>query len=256
MRMPSLYVTHGAPTLPLDPGPARDFLQGLGDRLGRPRAILAVSAHWATREPAVSMAAQPRTIHDFGGFPDELYRLQYPAPGAPELARRVTELLGEAGLPCGASSDRGLDHGAWVPLMLMYPGAEIPVTQLSIQPQRDPRHHFAVGKALAPLQDEGVLIVASGSATHNLHEFRGQGPDSPSPAWVTEFAEWLDAAVAEGRTDDLLDYRARAPHAVRNHPTDEHLLPLYVAMGAGGKGSVLHGSYTYGILYMGAYAFA
>lgn len=256
MRFPAVYVTHGAPTLPLDPGPARDFLRDLGERLGRPRAILAVSAHWATREPQVSLAAHPRTLHDFGGFPEALYRLQYPAPGAPELAGRVTELLRAAGLPAGTSADRGLDHGAWVPLMLMYPDATIPVTQLSIQPHLDPRHHHAVGQALAPLRDEGVLIVASGSATHNLHEFRGQGPDSPSPEWVTEFARWLDAAVTAGRTEDLLEYRARAPHAVRNHPTDEHLLPLYVAMGAGGTGSVLHGSYTYGILYMGTYAFA
>lgn len=255
MRFPSVYVTHGAPTLPIDPGPARDLLTGLGGRLGRPKAILAVSAHWGGAEPQASLSPHPRTLHDFGGFPAELYRMQYPAPGAPELARRAIELLGEAGLPGATVPDRGLDHGAWVPLMLMYPEADVPVTQLSIQPHRDPRHHFELGRALAPLRDEGVLIVASGSATHNLHEFRGQGPEAPTPDWVREFACWLDQAITEGRTEDLLDYRRRAPQAVRNHPTDEHLLPLYVAMGAGGQGRVLHGSYTYGILYMGTYAF-
>lgn len=255
MPFPSLYVTHGAPTLPLDPGPARDFLSELGRKLGRPRAILAVSAHWASAEPVASLCERPRTLHDFGGFPEALYRLEYPAPGAPELAQRAVELLSAAGLAGATVPDRGLDHGAWVPLLLMYPEADVPVTQLSIQPHRDPRHHHAVGRALAPLRDEGVLIVASGSATHNLHEFRGQGSEAPTPDWVRAFAEWLDDAVAEGRQGDLLDYRQRAPHAARNHPTDEHLLPLFVAMGAGGKGRVLHGSYTYGILYMGAYAF-
>lgn len=156
---PSLFVSHGAPTLVIEDIPARHFLSGLGGRLPRPKAILMASAHWNTRSPAVSAVQRPETIYDFGGFPDELYRMTYPAPGAPELAARVQELVPEVAL----HSSRGLDHGAWVPLKLMYPQADIPVTQLSLQPHLGARHHFELGQKLSSLKDEGVLIIGSGS---------------------------------------------------------------------------------------------
>jgi 4,5-DOPA dioxygenase extradiol len=257
--MPVLYVSHGAPTLPLESSAAHDFLTGLGAATGRPRAILVVSAHWETDRPAVSAAPQPETIYDFHGFPRALYRLSYPAPGAPQFAARVAELLAGQGMPAQLDPQRGLDHGAWTPLMLMYPKADIPVTQLSIQPQSGTAHHLQLGAALRPLRDEGVLILASGGVTHNLREFRASaGRDAQAPSWVTEFNEWLADTVIGGRTGDLAAYRSMAPHAARNHPSEEHFMPLLVAAGAAGEGATaarLHCSYNYGVIGMDAYRF-
>lgn len=256
--LPAIFVSHGAPTLPLTDVPARDFLMGLGAALPeRPRAILVVSAHWETERPRVNAVATNATIHDFRGFPAALYELQYPAPGSTELATRVAGLLAAAGMPVDLDAARGLDHGAWVPLMMMYPGADIPVVQLSIQSHLGPAHHLALGQALAPLRAEGVLVLASGSFTHDVSQFRGGLPDE-EPASVSDFAGWFDTALAEHRTGQLLDYRRLAPHAVQNHPTDEHLLPLYVALGAGGIDAPvahLHDSTTFGVIRMDAYAF-
>ncbi|GAB4159646.1 MAG: class III extradiol ring-cleavage dioxygenase [Cyanobacteria bacterium J069] len=260
MTLPSLFVSHGAPDLPFQDAPAVDFLKQLGAQLPRPKAILVVSAHWETRSPAVSTALQPQTIHDFNGFSPEAYALQYPAPGAPELAERVGKLLTAAGLTVTLDPDRGLDHGAWEPLLLMYPDADIPLTQLSVQPglgaAHHLQHHLQLGQAIAPLRQEAVLILASGAATHNLRAFGGYTFDAAPPAWVTEFDQWLEAAIAQGDVDALLSYRQVAPHAAQNHPSEEHFLPLLVALGAGGgRGTQLHHSTTYGILSMAAYAF-
>ncbi|MGC2087237.1 MAG: class III extradiol ring-cleavage dioxygenase, partial [Bradyrhizobium sp.] len=196
----------------------------------------------------------------FYGFPRALYELRYPAPGAPELAQDIAARLAAAGLPAAIDHARGLDHGAWVPLLLMYPGADIPVLQLSIQTERGPRHHLALGRALAPLRDDGVLIIGSGSFTHNLAEFRTRRPELNAPAlpWVDAFADWVHEAAIAGRVDDLLDYRSRAPFAHKNHPTDEHFLPLFAALGAAGEGAHaerLHNSANYGVLRMDVYAF-
>ena len=262
MSLPSLFVSHGAPTLPLESVPAADFLRSLGGMLPRrPKSILAVSAHWETENPTVSaVAGTSETIHDFYGFPPALYALSYPAPGAPALAERVGDALAAAGLPALIDPRRGLDHGAWVPLLLMYPEADIPVAQLSIQSHLGPAHHLAVGRALASLRErEDVLILASGSFTHNLSAFRGQRPDSPELDWAARFADWFADALIEGRVADLLAYRRLAPEALRNHPTDEHLLPIFVALGAAGearrKAQRLHHSTTYGALRMDAFAF-
>lgn len=254
---PSVFVSHGAPTLALEENETVEFLRGLGAQLGRPEAILCVSAHWGTRVPTVSAAERPETIHDFGGFPAELYRLRYPAPGAPELAGRVKGLLGEHDVESQLSAQRGLDHGAWVPLRLMYPEADVPVAQLSVQPQDDPQAHFRLGRALAPLRREGVLILATGSATHNLRRIGGEGP---TPEWAAQFEAWLEEKITSGAEAELLDYRRRAPHAQMAHPTDEHLLPLFVAAGAGGFGEgrggrSLHRGWTLGSLSMASYRF-
>jgi len=255
--LPAVFVSHGAPTLALEQNKTVEFLKRLGGELGSPKAILCVSAHWNTEVPAVSCAEKPETIHDFGGFSEELYRMRYPAPGAPKLAGRVRELLGEAGIPCTVSPARGLDHGAWVPLQLIYPDADVPVTQLSVQPLLGTGHHLRLGRALAPLREEGVLILATGSATHNLSRIgRGEVP----PDWAREFDEWLFRRITEGAVEELLDYRRLAPHAAVAHPTDEHLLPLFVALGAGSgesatRGRSLHRGWTWGSLSMAAYGF-
>lgn len=256
--LPSLFISHGSPMLPLVEAPACDFLAGLGASLGeRPRALLVASAHWETARPTLNAVARNATIHDFYGFPKELYQLTYPAPGDPALAERASDLLCAAGLASELDTGRGLDHGAWAPLLLAWPDADIPVVQVSVQSRLGPAHHVELGRALAPLRAEGVLIIGSGSFTHDLRRFRGQALDAPEPPDVQAFAEWMDTAIAEGRRCDLLTYRHKAPFAEANHPTEEHLLPLFVALGAGG-GEVrrLHRSGMHGIIRMDAYAFA
>lgn len=256
-RQPVVFVSHRAPTLPLETGPAREALAALGAVLSRPRAILAVSAHWDTAQPSVDTSARPETIHDFFGFPPELFAMRYPAPGAPWLAMRTATLLKAGGLAT-LTAARGLDHGSWVPLMLMFPGADIPVTQLSVQTKKGAAHHWQLGELLRPLRDEGVLIVASGSVTHNLGEFGRHRYDAAPPEWVTVFNDWLHARLAEGDREALLDYRQRAPGAVRNHPTEEHLLPLLVAAGAATPtvpAQRVFAGYTYGVIGMDAYRF-
>lgn len=257
--LPTLFVSHGSPMLALQDSPARRFLSALGKTLPIPKAILMVSAHWESDcGPAVSTAAEPETIHDFNGFPKELFAIQYPAHGAPELARQVRQRLETAGYAAQVSEQRGLDHGAWVPLILMYPQGDIPVFQVSILRGASAREHERLGRALTDLRHENVLIIGSGSLTHNLSEFRGQEVDAPTPAWVSDFGNWMKNALLEGKHDALLDYRREAPDAERNHPTEEHLMPLYVAMGAAGgnpKASQLHSSYEYGILAMDVYQF-
>jgi 4,5-DOPA dioxygenase extradiol len=255
--LPAVFVSHGAPTLAIEQNSTVEFLKRLGGELGKPKAILCVSAHWNTEAPAVSGAERPETIHDFGGFPEELFQMRYSAPGAPGLAGRVRELLGEAGFVCTVAPNRGLDHGAWVPLKLIYPEADVPVTQLSVQPSLGTEHHFRMGRALAPLREEGVLILATGSATHNLSRI---GSGEVPPDWAREFDEWLFRKISEGALDELLEYRRLAPHAAVAHPTDEHLLPLFVALGAGSeesqaRGRSLHRGWTWGSLSMAAYGF-
>jgi 4,5-DOPA dioxygenase extradiol len=256
-KLPALFVSHGAPTLIITPGDARDFLNELGEQMPRPRAVLAISAHWETAEPTVSLAPEPDTIHDFYGFPRELYAMQYPAPGAVELAQQTAALLSKAGFAARTDERRGLDHGAWVPLKLMYPEADIPVTQLSVQSQLDAQHHYRVGEALRALRDDGVLILASGSATHNLRELDRSG-SGPTPAWVSDFSAWVAHAAESSDVETLLRYRSEAPGAARNHPTEEHFLPFFVALGAGSTPAHarrIHESTTFGALAMDAYRF-
>ena len=255
-HIPSLFISHGAPTLALDGSdPTHRFLSGLGNALGRPKAVLVVSAHWETGAPRVSSASQPETIHDFYGFPDPLYRLVYPAPGAPALASRVVQLLGDAGVLSRVDAERGMDHGAWIPLMLMYPEADVPVAQLSVQVALGAGHHYRIGKALRALRSEGVLIIGSGGFTHNLGEVDFGSESKVLPPWGAEFRAWAVRAIEEGRVDDLLNYRSAAPHAVRNHPREEHFLPLFTALGAGGQATCVHADVAYHALAMDAFRF-
>lgn len=256
MTMPTVFVSHGSPMLILEEHrPARAFLASLGEFLPtRPRAIVAVSAHWETDVPAVSTPHRPSTIHDFYGFPPALYALAYAPPGAPDLAERVARLTGAAHDP-----HRGLDHGAWVPAKLAWPEADIPMFQLSVQPGQSPAHHIGLGRKLAGLREEDILVMASGSATHNLRALvRTGGDDSEPEPWARAFDDWLATTLEAGDEAALADYRRQAPYAAESHPTDEHFLPLHVAFGAAGEGTrgrALHRSFTLGNLSMAAYAF-
>lgn len=232
--LPTLFLSHGAPSMALAANAATQFWQDIAAALPRPRAVLAVSAHWDTVEPAASVSAAPETIHDFYGFPEPLYRLRYATPGAPELAHEAARRIDAAGRGPVTLVERGLDHGAWVPLRFMYPAADVPVAQLAIQSRRGPPHHYALGKALTPLAAEGVLILASGGVSHNLREWVLADPDAAPPAWMSAFTAWLRQALEAGDHEAVLDYVRRAPHAARNHPTDEHFAPLFVALGAAG----------------------
>ena len=253
-RLPSLFISHGAPDLPIRTGATQDFLRQMAKNLPTPRAILVVSAHWHTDQPTVSKVIQPQTIYDFGGFPPELYQLSYPAPGAPALADQVVAALIQASFSAQTHPTRGLDHGAWTPLILVYPDAAIPVTQLSLQADQTPEHHFRIGQALVSLRDEGVLIVGSGAATHNLDAFSADY-EASTPNWATAFDDWLAKTIHENDVQRLFAYQQLAPYATRNHPTKEHLLPLFVALGAGGPGRQLHQGFTYGAFSMASYAF-
>ena len=258
---PSLFISHGAPNLVIDNIPATGFLSTYGEKLGRPAAIVVASAHFEADAALVSADASPEMIYDFSGFEPELYELNYPAPGDPSLAQRIVDLLGRDGIEAALAHDRGYDHGTWVPLMLLYPEADIPVVQLSVSPQKGAAHHYRVGQALRPLRDDNVLVIGSGSLTHKFSAFFRGGfvKDAAAPEWVEGFAGWMHEKVSGGDIEDLIDYRARAPFAVENHPSEEHLLPFFVAAGAaasgGAAGERVHASSAFGVLAMDAYAF-
>jgi 4,5-DOPA dioxygenase extradiol len=259
MTQPSLFISHGAPTLLIEQTDARDFLLGLAERFPTPKAILVISAHFNAQVPVITSADHPETIHDFGGFPEILYQQQYPAPGDPVLAVQIAERLQAAGFPAVTHAGRGLDHGAWIPLMLAYPKADIPVLQLSISMNQSPEWHYRLGQALQPLRDQGVMIFGSGSASHNLRAvFSGSFRlDSPEPEWVSDFTGWLADRIEAGDHEAILSAVQAGPHGRENHPTMDHILPLFVALGAGGNGPShrLHQSTTYGVIAMDAYSF-
>jgi 4,5-DOPA dioxygenase extradiol len=264
--LPSIFVSHGSPMIALEPGAAGAFMQRLGPAIdatfGRPRAILAVSAHTAARAPVLLAAPRHEAVYDFGGFDPKLFTLRYDAPGAPALAEQVAALLAAAGIASHTLPQGGLDHGNWTALRYLYPDADIPILPLAFVPSESPAQQFALGAALAPLAEDGVLVLGSGSITHNLRRvFAGglRGPSSvPEIAESKAFRQWMFERSVARDWDALFDYRTRAPHAVDMHPSDEHLLPWYVAAGAGGRLAVpqrLHDSVTHGSLGMDAYAF-
>ena len=252
---PSLFVSHGAPTFALEPGLLGPRLQDFGTRHAGIRAALVFSAHWQTRGVEVMTTVAPATVHDFGGFPDALYQMRYPARGAPEIAAEAAKLLTGSGFAVKASAQQGLDHGAWVPLRFVYPKADIPVFQVSMPFDLDAQGAGRLGAALAPLRASGVMILGSGSLTHNLSEFRPGS--SQAAAYVGEFRDWIHGVVGRNDMESLLRYRELAPHARRAHPTEEHFLPLVVAMSAhrsGDRVEILEGGIDYGILSMDSFA--
>jgi 4,5-DOPA dioxygenase extradiol len=230
-RMPVLYLSHGAPPLADDRTWTRE-LAGWSAELPRPTSILMVSAHWEEAPLALSATTKVPLVYDFWGFPQRYYDVTYDAPGAPELAADVTKLLHSPQTPVHQDLRRGLDHGAYVPLVEMYPQADIPVLQMSM-PTLDPQKLFEIGRRLKPLRDQGTLIVGSGFTTHNLSEFNPHNPaDSPPPGWSAEFDAWAQQVMAEGDVDALMDFLHKAPAARRAHPRTEHFAPLFVSLGA------------------------
>ena len=252
---PSLYISHGSPMLALEPDASGPALARLAAELPKPKAIVIVSAHWESNELLVSGNPRPDTWHDFGGFPKALFEVEYPAPGDPQLAAEVVELLKASNLPARIDSNRPFDHGVWVPLSLMYPQADIPIVQVSLPTRGGPALQAHVGQALSSLRQHGVLLIGSGSITHNLRELDWHaGPESVEP-WAQAFRDWMVEKLAANDEAALNDYRQRAPNAVRNHPSDEHLLPLYFARAAGGDFSIAHQGFTMGALGMDIYRF-
>jgi 4,5-DOPA dioxygenase extradiol len=233
-RMPTLFLSHGSPMHALAPGAAGAAWQRFAADLPRPRTVLIASAHWETSLPMLSGGGRLETIHDFSGFPAPLYDLRYEAPGSPEVAREAAALLREAGFTPALNACRGIDHGAWVPLRWMYPARDVPVVQISVQPSLGTAHHLRLGEALAPLTDAGVLVIGSGHVTHNLRDWMRHHGDERPLAYAVQFADWLAARLDENDREALLAYRDRAPEAARAHPTEEHFLPLFVALGAAG----------------------
>jgi 4,5-DOPA dioxygenase extradiol len=264
--MPPIFVSHGSPMIALEPGAAGAFMQRLGPAIsaefGRPKAIVTISAHTNARAPVLLAAPRHEAVYDFGGFDPKLYTLRYDAPGAPELADRVAALLGAAGIAVQNVAEGGLDHGSWTALRYLYPDADVPILPLAFVPTQSPAQQFALGAALAPLADEAVLVLGSGSITHNLRRVFAGGlrpqSDQPEIPESAAFRRWMAERSGARDWDALFDYRRQAPHAVDMHPTDEHLLPWYVPAGSGGRDAVplrLHDSVTLGSLGMDAYAF-
>ena len=234
-KLPTLFISHGSPMHAINAGAAGDVWAALANELPKPKAVLMVTAHWETNLPMLSGNAKPAMIYDFGGFPEALYKINYPAPGAPDIAAKAQALLKDAGITAGIDGCRGIDHGTWVPLLKMYPHADVPIVQLSVQTAMNPRHHYGVGRALAPLTRQGVLIVGSGHLTHNLRDWMQSRRQAAPAPYAPKFQRWVFDHLATHDVDALTRYRQDAPDAVRAHPTEEHFLPLFVALGAAGE---------------------
>lgn len=257
--VPALFVSHGAPLFAVEPGTTGPALTQWGERLraAHPglRGVVVMSPHWMARGAQVMTGARPATWHDFGGFPPALYELQYPAAGSPALAQRVLQRLADAGIAAQGDERRPFDHGAWVPLMHLFPQADLPVVQVALPVGAGPAEVYALGAALRGLRQEGVLVLGTGSMTHNLSEFFG-GAREPAP-YVVEFCRWVESAVQRGDLPALLNYRAQAPHAARAHPSEDHFLPIFFALGAAGDAArvdYLSREVMYSMLAMDAFA--
>lgn len=255
-RLPVYFISHGAPDLLTRDVPASKFMKELSLPLDKARAILVISAHWETEEPEITAVTKPETIHDFYGFPKELYDIRYPVIGSAELAEEIADILKTNGFKSILDYTRGLDHGAWMPLYLIAPKCALPVLQLSIQTGKSPEYHYNVGKAIAPLRNKGVIIIGSGNITHNLRAaLRDQTNESLK--YAEEFEAWLHEALLQKEHSVILDWVNNAPHAKWNHPTDDHILPLFTVLGTSDNDPAerIHQSYDYNVLSMGSYIF-
>ena len=264
--LPPLFLSHGAPNMGLHDTPVRDFMRALGEQYQKPEAIIAVSAHFETKGTMVVSDVAPEMIYDFSGFEPELHKVNYPASGYPELAHEILALLEKASIHAINLEKRGYDHGTWVPLSLVYPQADIPIVQVSIDPDETPEYHYKLGQALASLPQRNIAIITTGNITHNLPALFSKGRDLDLDAnikgYVEAFLKWFDEQLESNHLQNLLNYRNKAPFAEENHPTDEHLLPIFVALGAASgsepekvKARKIHASYNYEFLAMDAWEF-
>ncbi|MCL6662266.1 DODA-type extradiol aromatic ring-opening family dioxygenase [Paenibacillus amylolyticus] len=254
--MPSLFIAHGAPSLALEENVYTEFLQKLGQELPKPKAIVLFSAHWESTTQLVSSVANYETIYDFGGFQPELYQIKYPAQGQAETTAEVERLFAEAGIPVQTDDVRGLDHGAWVVLRLLYPDADIPVIALSVNRYLTGEQQYQVGQALASLGEQDILVIGSGGTVHNLRRLNWES-NGVDP-WASEFDNWLHDKLVSWDTESLFSYDTLAPSAQAAVPTPEHFVPLLLAMGAGHQdkqASLLFKAYQYGNLSLSCWKF-
>ena len=262
IRLPTLFLSHGAPTLALEGGDTGRAFVDLGERLRtlnpKIQGVIVMSPHWITSELSVSGPLPAPLLHDFSGFPEALYRLNYSTPSSTVLTERVMDALKNAGFTRAQSVQRGLDHGAWVPLRYLFPTGDLPVVQISMPFPAPPLDYFKIGEALAALAGEGYLLIGSGGLTHNLSHYRGQPASAEPLPYVLPFSAWFHQRLEAGDLDALFDYRDQAPEAALAHPTDDHLMPLFFAMG----GAMPHLSprrlfqgVTHGLLAMDIYRF-
>lgn len=255
--LPVVFISHGAPSFALDPGSAGPALTRFGSTLPKPQAIVVLSPHWQSQGLYLSSSSTPETIHDFSGFPSALYQLQYPVAGAPDIAAQLQQHLLQQGFSAGLNPNRGLDHGAWVPLRYLFPQANVPVIQLSLPVRWSSRQLYQLGQALADFAPEQILFVGSGSLTHNLYEFRAYA-DEPAAAYAAEFSDWIANRLSQNQALQVVDALELAPHAKRAHPTDEHFLPLSFVLGIAGQYSTVQPlvrEIRHSVLSMDAYAF-
>lgn len=258
-KMPAVFVSHGSPMVAVQRGPYQDALAAFGQAI-TPKAIIVVSAHWGSGTTInITGDERHRTIHDFGGFPSELYELTYDAPGSPQLASRILQTLDGAGWTATITHDRGLDHGAWIPLRLLYPDADIPVVALSVPLRLSPEELYRVGQMLAPLRAEGVLILGSGGIVHNLRLVNFGNQQADVDPWAAEFDSWFSAAVEAWDMKALFDFAKLAPHARLAVPTFEHFAPVFVVLGAGASPadvSTIYDGIEHGNVSMRSFAIA
>ncbi|MFW1816294.1 dioxygenase [Acinetobacter guillouiae] len=252
--LPGLFISHGSPMLALDPEQVGPALHRLGLNLPKPQAIVVMSAHWESEALEVNTGVRPETWHDFRGFPQALYEIRYPAPGNPELAEEILHLLAEAHLPAHANSTRPRDHGVWMPLLHMYPEADIPVIEISLPMNMHADQIYQIGQALAPLREKQILLIGSGSITHNLRELSWNDKDENVPEWASTFRNYVVSKLNHSNYDAVLEWDS-IPYLQKNHPTLEHFAPLFFAMGTGHRFSIVHSSFSMGALGMDIYRF-
>ena len=254
LTLPGLFISHGSPMLALNPEQVGPALERLSLNLPTPRAIIVMSAHWESEDLEVNTSVRPTTWHDFRGFPPELYQLRYPAPGEPELAEHILQLFADAGLNAHANSTRPRDHGVWMPLLHMYPQANIPVVAVSLPMQMTAQQIYHVGQVLSHLRKAQMLLIGSGSITHNLRALSWHGETTSTPEWASAFRNYVVHKLGHSDYDAVLDWE-NIPYLAQNHPTLEHLAPLFFAMGTGSRFNVVHSSFSMGALGMDIYRF-
>jgi len=252
--LPGLFISHGSPMLALNPEQVGPALHRLSLNLPTPKAIVVMSAHWESQALEVNTGIRPETWHDFRGFPPALYEIRYPAPGEPQLAEAILKRLSDAGIDAHANNSRPRDHGVWMPLLHMFPNADIPVVEISLPIHMSAEQIYQIGQTLSALREQQVLLIGSGSITHNLSELSWHGESQDVPVWASTFRNHVVQKLTHQDYDAILDWNS-IPYVQRNHPTLEHFAPLFFAMGTGTRFNIVHSSFSMGSLGMDIYRF-